>query len=232
MITEENEEEDSLMSEEVEDIKDDFKALNEDGVWIKDTINDENGMLAKIEEIKLVIPGEESVPWIETLEVCIPKIDLAKKSSDDLEREKQFYDSTLKGVLEAMTNLKKLNIYRDRPEDYFAEMLKTDIHMKKVKGALLKEKRIIEAAQLRTKRRIESKYIKTAQATSQELKSKEKKEELEAIRKWRKLRKKNEVQDEFPTELLDPKSQLRKQLSIYKKKAQKRKRSIQSQIQS
>ena len=51
-----------------------------------------------------------------------------------------------------------------RPDDYYAEMVKTDEHMKKVKGVLLKEKREIEEAAERKKNRVHKKFAKQVQA--------------------------------------------------------------------
>jgi len=207
-------EEESLFSEEEENIEEDIRTLSTNSLK-RDAVNDERGLLHKLEDIKLVLPGVEIVPWIETLVISVNKIDLTK-NSDDLDREKKFYDSARKGVLEAMARLNQLSIPRDRPDDYFAEMIKTDDHMSKVKGALLKEKRIIEQTQLRTKKRLESKYIKSSQGSQHEKRVKEKKDETEAIRKWRKLKKKNNLDDDgFPEDLLDPNSQIRKQMSAH-----------------
>jgi len=213
------ESEDEVMPEEIEDMREDNIVSGE--YFKKDAINDVAGMLQKLEETTLSIPGYSEVPWIQTLIINIDKIDVPK-SSDDLIREKQFYDSARKGVLEGLAQLRVLTIPRDRPDDFFAEMIKTDIHMSKVKSTLLKEKRLITEAQQRTKRRLEAKYVKTEQTTAQEQRTKEKKDEIEALRKWRKLRRnsngENNKEEEFPEDLLDPKSQLRKQLSSYGKK--------------
>jgi rRNA-processing protein EBP2 len=210
-------EDESLMSDEEEDIKEDRRVLQEEEragkVPIEDCVYDESGMLQKLEEIKLVIPGKQEVPWIETLALNVEKVALEKKG-DDLEREKTFYNIALKGAGEALLLLKQLEVPVDRPDDYFAEMIKTDVHMAKVKSALLKEKKEIEAAQLRTKKRIEQKYIKNSQTLQHAERAKEKLEEQEAIKRWRTLKKKNNMEDEeFPEELLDPNSQIRKQLS-------------------
>jgi len=169
--------------------------------------------MQKLEEIKLVIPGKEEVPWIETLALNTEKIELEKKK-DDLEREKAFYNIALKGALEGLSILKQLEVPIDRPDDYFAEMIKTDGHMAKVKSALLKETKQIKEAQERTKKRIEQKYLKNSQTLQKAERAKEKQEEQEAIRKWRRVKRKNNMEgEEFPEELLDPNSQLRKQLS-------------------
>jgi rRNA-processing protein EBP2 len=215
MLGNTEEEDVSLMSDEVEDFEEDDTVLKK-GVPREDAKNDEAGLNSKCSEIKLRIPGEATVPWIETLVVGIGKIEIPN-GGDDLEREKKFYDAARKGVLMGMATLKALDIPRDRPDDFFAEMIKEDKHMVKVKRFLLREKKGIDDAQLRTKKRIETKFARSAQASSVEQKSKDKKEETEALRKWRKLKRKNQADgdEEFPEELLDPNSQLRKQLAGY-----------------
>jgi rRNA-processing protein EBP2 len=212
-------EDESLMSEEEENIKEDLRVLQEDErgkVPLEECVYDEAGMLQKLEEIKLVIPGKEEVPWIETLVLSTEKIELEK--GDDLEREKAFYNLALKGALEGLAFLKQLEVPIDRPDDYFAEMIKTDGHMAKVKTALLKETKQIKDAQERTKRRIEQKYLKNSQTLQHAERSKAKQEEQEAIRRWRKIKRNNQMDEEFPEELLDPNSQLRKQLSANRSK--------------
>lgn len=51
----------------------------------------------------------------------------------------------------------------ERPDDYYAEMIKTDEHMKTVKGVLLREKRLIDEAVERRKNRTSKKYAKQTQ---------------------------------------------------------------------
>jgi rRNA-processing protein EBP2 len=45
---------------------------------------------------------------------------------DDLKREVAFYDMALEAVVEARVKCKKADIPFSRPEDFFAEMVKTD----------------------------------------------------------------------------------------------------------
>ena len=52
---------------------------------------------------------------------------------DDLNRELAFHRQCLAAVTEARTLLRKENVKFSRPTDYFAEMVKTDDHMEKIK---------------------------------------------------------------------------------------------------
>lgn len=51
---------------------------------------------------------------------------------DEFKRESLFYRQAQSAVLEGLARLKAMNIPTKRPDDYFAEMAKSDAHMKKV----------------------------------------------------------------------------------------------------
>ena len=54
---------------------------------------------------------------------------------NDFKREILFYRQAQSAVLEALPRLKSMNIPTKRPDDYFAQMAKTDEHMQKVSWA-------------------------------------------------------------------------------------------------
>ena len=74
------------------------------------------------------------MPWIETVTVMAPELEI-EDPEDDLNRETLFYNLTLHSVKEGRKQLEKLKIKHRRPDDFFAEMLKSDDHMKKVSTA-------------------------------------------------------------------------------------------------
>jgi len=181
----------------------------------KKNIYDAQGIEQKLEDIKLTLKGhnpKDEIPWIETLLLSVGNVVL-KDADDDLEREKTFYDMAIKATNMGLDRLHEDDIPYTRPEDFFAEMIKTDDHMSKVKSVLLRENRLIEEAQERTKIRIHRKFSKKAQTEVQQQRRKEKKEELEAIKKWRKSKKKDNNTREFPEDLLHKDSALRKQFA-------------------
>ena len=51
---------------------------------------------------------------------------------DDLLREKLFYRQAQSAIIEGLARLKTLGIPTRRPDDYFAQMAKSDEHMLKV----------------------------------------------------------------------------------------------------
>lgn len=53
-------------------------------------------------------------------------------AANDFQRELSFYRQAQATVLEALPRLHSLGIPTRRPEDYFAQMIKTDEHMQRV----------------------------------------------------------------------------------------------------
>eukprot|EP01125_Pyxidicula_operculata_P009368 TRINITY_DN3084_c0_g1_i1.p1 TRINITY_DN3084_c0_g1~~TRINITY_DN3084_c0_g1_i1.p1 ORF type:complete len:332 (+),score=120.90 TRINITY_DN3084_c0_g1_i1:44-997(+) len=184
----------------------------------KDYINNVAGLEQKLSEIEGQIIGYDnraSVPWAETLDLLddtpLPEID----TKDDLTREKEFYNHALRVSQLGLKKLKDLDIPYRRPDDFFAEMLKTDEHMTKVKNTMLQEKRHIDEAIERRRLRTQKQFGKKLQIEKQQQRAQEKKSEIETIKKWRKSRKGNNTNDDdadFPVDLLDSNSELRKEL--------------------
>lgn len=74
-----------------------------------------------------------------------------------------------------------------RPDDYYADMLKSDEHMVRVKALLLKEKGRLEDAASKRKHRESAKFAKQVAAERTQERAKEKRVEQGVIRKWRRL---------------------------------------------
>jgi len=99
--------------------------------------------------------------WIQSLEITSqepvrPGID----PNDDLERETEFYSYALNTAHLAERRFEKLGLKFLRPPDYFAEMLKSDVQMDKVKDRLLASRRRIQEAIDRRKKRDLKRYGK------------------------------------------------------------------------
>ena len=54
--------------------------------------------------------------------------------NDDLTRETFFYERALESANECVRRLKDLGVPVRRPDDYYAEMVKSDEHMKRVRS--------------------------------------------------------------------------------------------------
>ena len=85
----------------------------------------------------------------------------------------------------SIKRLEKAGVKFRRPEDYYAEMCKTDKHMAKVKDKLIHDKKNIEQAENRRKLREQKKFGKQIQHAKEAEKREKKKENQEAVKKWR-----------------------------------------------
>lgn len=178
------ENDDSVVSEsESETEEDEDVKLNEPS---KTAVYNKDGLLDKLGDIS----WPENVDWIQKLSL---DIDLEQQVdvNDDLARELAFYTQALGGARQAFTKFQAMGLPFLRPSDYYAEMVKSDAHMEKVKGRLLAEKRKVEEAEERRKARENKKLAKEIQAQKQKERAKQKKEEIESVKNWRKQRKQN-----------------------------------------
>lgn len=101
---------------------------------------------------------------------------------DDLKRELAFYDIALAGVRDCQEMCRSSGVSYVRPNDYYAEMVKTDDHMLKVKKELMSQAAKIEASELRRKQREAKKYGKALQTERVVEKQKNKRDDLESIK--------------------------------------------------
>jgi rRNA-processing protein EBP2 len=180
-------ESDSESSVDIEDIEEDLYALEAEKLRneAQNTINDELGLVQKLNEIKLRIKGYEpdNIPWSEVLVLTSQASvqSILDDPDDDLTREKVFYQQAVQAIVEGLDKLDDegigycdsssfscLGVPYNRPDDYYAEMMKTDEHMKKIKGLLLKEKRQIEESIERRKNRTNKKFAKQLQIQSKQ----------------------------------------------------------------
>ncbi|KAG7391105.1 putative rRNA-processing protein EBP2 [Phytophthora pseudosyringae] len=123
--------------------------------------------------------------WVETLDTCAAPLEL-ESVHDDLKREVAFYNNTLAMVRMAKDRLKRDGVAYKRPDDYFAEMLKSDAHMAKVKDKLIYEQKKITAVEERKKSQAHRKVAKEVQAEKIKERNQQKKDTLEAVKQWKK----------------------------------------------
>ena len=117
---------------------------------------------------------------------------------DDTERELAFYKQALDATTEGRAKLLKLKVPFTRPQDYFAEMVKSDEHMDKLKNKLIKEATEKKASQEARRQRDLKKYGKQVQNATLQERQKQKRETLEKIKGLKRKRQNDEIQgDEF-----------------------------------
>ncbi|KAI9909410.1 hypothetical protein PsorP6_014739 [Peronosclerospora sorghi] len=126
----------------------------------------------------------KKLPWVETMDLYTVPLEL-ENVHDDLKREVAFYNNTLTMVRIAKEKLKKEGVAYKRPDDYFAEMLKSDAHMAKVKDKLIYEQKKIAAVEERKKSQTHRKVAKEIQAEKIKERNQQKKDTLEAVKQWK-----------------------------------------------
>jgi rRNA-processing protein EBP2 len=180
---------------------------------IEQHINNRNGIKDKLNQIKL------NYDWVERLDLVNVATDVSQdvvqqygdinikvnkkgqisgeelinsdKSDHDFKREMLFYRQAQSCVLEAIPKLHKLGIITKRPDDYFAEMAKTDDHMKKVRENLIHRQTAIEASEKAKKLRELRKYGKKIQQEVMIKRQKDKREMMDKLKKFKKGREEN-----------------------------------------
>ncbi|SMR49552.1 unnamed protein product [Zymoseptoria tritici ST99CH_3D1] len=107
---------------------------------------------------------------------------------DDLNRELAFYRQSLNAVTEARTKLKKEGVPFTRPTDYFAEMVKSEEQMGKVRSKLLDETARKKASADARRQRDLKKFGKAVQVAKLQDRAKEKTATLDRIQTLKRKR--------------------------------------------
>ncbi|KAL1598424.1 rRNA-processing protein EBP2 [Nothophoma quercina] len=180
----EDEEDEDAEEEEAEDIPlSDIESLaSEDKGDIiphqRLTINNTAALTAALNRIqlpysKLAFSEHQSVTTTEPVEIA--------DVEDDLNRELAFYKQCLSSVKDARGRLKKEGVAFSRPADYFAEMVKSDEHMGKIKQKLIDEAAGKKASAEARKQRDLKKFGKQVQVAKMQERAKEKRDTMEQI---------------------------------------------------
>lgn len=198
---EEDEEEEEDPEAEQEDVALSDAELDSDGDVVphsKLTINNVGALKESLARIQLpwakhAFTEHQSIMSAERAEAGIKDI------YDDTERELAFYRQALDAAKQGKATLLKLKVPFTRPLDYFAEMVKSDEHMDKLKNKLLKEAADIKATEDAKKQRQLKKFGKKVMHETLQERAKQKKETLDRIKSLKKKRSSNEMSndDEF-----------------------------------
>lgn len=146
------------------------------------TINNTSALLASLERIS--IPKDTSVPFA-THQIIVssaPTSDSIPDVADDLQRELAFYTQCLEAARQGRSKLLAAGVPFSRPKDYFAEMVKEDAHMEKVKAKLMEEASAKKASAEARKQRDLKKFGKQVQVAKLQERQKAKRETLEKIK--------------------------------------------------
>ncbi len=111
-------------------------------------------------------------------ELVVPE---ALNVHDDIKREIAFYNMTRENVMKGMQILVQAKIPISRPDDFFAEMLKTDEHMGKVKSRLLQQQQKVNTFEEKKSRMDNKRFHKAIKAYKQTERHQEKKQNFQKI---------------------------------------------------
>jgi len=191
-----SENDDTMIENETEDMDEEMSSSESEQEDVrlaepsKKAVYNRDALLDKLGDIS----WPENVEWIHKLSIDVDQ-EQEVDVNDDLARELAFYTQALEGTRLAFEKLQSMGLPFLRPADYYAEMVKTDVHMEKVKGRLLAEKRKMEEAEERRKAREAKRLAKEIQAQKLKERAKQKKQDIESVKKWRKERQKSGFAD-------------------------------------
>ncbi|KAH9065310.1 eukaryotic rRNA processing [Lactarius vividus] len=183
--TEDEEEDEGSDGEEIALDDEDVNSVDEDAVPSR-KIGMENTVA--LERIRDTIKLDTSLPWTETLTVSFPEtIDV--DVNDDLNRELAFYKQALHGAKAARSLATKHGLPFSRPDDFFAEMVKTDAHMERIRQRLLDESAGIAKSEARRREREGKKIGKQVQLEKIKERERSKKDTEERLKGLKRKRK-------------------------------------------
>ena len=149
------------------------------------TINNTSALIAARKRISLLQSQDTKTPF-HTHNSLISTLDAASTSipdpNDDLTRELEFYRIARTATLTARTLFLKENVPFTRPSDYFAEMVKTDEHMGRIKKKMYDDAAGKKASAEAKKLRDAKKFGKQVQVAKEQERAKLKRETLDKIK--------------------------------------------------
>ncbi|EOA87423.1 rRNA-processing protein EBP2 [Exserohilum turcicum] len=164
------------------------------------TINNTAALTAALHRIqlpysKLAFSEYQSVTTDEPVEIA--------DVEDDLNRELAFYKQCLSSVKDARQMLKKEGVPFSRPADYFAEMVKSDEHMGKIKQKLIDAAAGKKAAAEARKQRDLKKFGKQVQVAKMQERAKEKRDTMDKINTLKRKRQGADITSTNEEDLFD-----------------------------
>ncbi|KAI3323008.1 Ebp2-domain-containing protein [Xylariaceae sp. AK1471] len=153
------------------------------------SINNTVGLLNTLK--RFGIPTDDSVPFASHQSLASKEVTadvIGEDLQDDIKRELAFYAQSLDAAKRGRVLLKAEGVPFSRPTDYFAEMVKDDGHMEKVKAKLIEEASAKKASAEARKLRDLKKFGKQVQVAKLQERAKEKRDTLEKIKTLKRKR--------------------------------------------
>ncbi|KAG0367923.1 eukaryotic rRNA processing [Gamsiella multidivaricata] len=152
------------------------------------TVNNEPALKRLREQIAL----PTNIPWSETQSITSTQSINVSDPDDDLNREVAFYNQALEAAVLGRERIRKEGGVFERPGDYFAEMIKSDEHMAKIRQRLLDENASIQASERAKAQRELKKFGKKVQTEKRLEREKSKADALDKISALKKKRQGND----------------------------------------
>ncbi|KAF2009085.1 Ebp2-domain-containing protein [Aaosphaeria arxii CBS 175.79] len=164
------------------------------------TINNTTALTAALNRISLPY---SKLAFSEHMAITSDEPTEIEDDEDDLNRELAFYKQSLAAVKDARDKLKKEGVSFSRPADYFAEMVKSDEHMGKIKQKLVDDAAGKKAAAEARRQRDLKKFGKQVQTAKLQERAKEKRDTIEKINLLKRKRQGAEVTNTKEEDLFD-----------------------------
>ena len=181
---------------------------------------------ARLKDAKLV-KREGKVPFVEHLsliggkEVELPE---SEKIHEDLRRELVFYNTTLTDAKEGVKRLIQSKVKIGRPDDFFAEMYKTDKQMARIKSKMVAQQQRIKEFSEKRQKQDNKKFEKSIRHFKMQEKHAQKRQNLEGIKKFKTAMNNNNSDSLDINEYLkDKKKQKKNVMEIMKQEHSKKK---------
>ncbi|KAG1791906.1 eukaryotic rRNA processing [Suillus plorans] len=172
--------EDVMALDDLEDGHVDEDVVPEQKVEIDNTV--------ALRRIREAIRLDPSLSWTETLVISYPQV-IEVDVDDDLNRELAFYKQALHAANTARTLAASHSLPFTRPSDYFAEMVKSDAHMERLRSRLLDERAGIKKSEEKRREREGKKFGKQVQMEKLKERERSKKDMEERLKGLKRKRK-------------------------------------------
>ncbi|CAH0387727.1 unnamed protein product [Bemisia tabaci] len=162
-------------------------------------INNVTALKLKLAKISNDFPWEERLDITTKPAVLAPELELQireeeeravkkkdKTALNEFRRETLFHQQAQAAVLEGIPKLNAAGIPTKRPGDSFAEMIKSDSQMERIRKSLIKKKLGMERAEFVKKMRTQKKIAKKVQTEAILKKHREKREFLNKVKQFKK----------------------------------------------
>lgn len=173
-----------------DDEEDEPKEKAKDAPYQRAKINNRKALAQALSSIAL---PHKDLKFYEHLSVTASEPLVLKDVQDDLERELAFYKQGLAAAKTGRAALTREKVPFARPSDYFAEMVKSDEHMDKLKQKLVETETAKKAAQEARRQRELKKFGKQVQHQKLQERAKDKRETLDKIKSLKRKRAGNEI---------------------------------------